>query len=423
MTPAQSRQNNQTPLQGLRIIDLTSMVLGPYATQILADYGADVIKVEPPQGDLMRKGSASKNAGMSAMYLQLNRNKRSIVLDLKQPAARAALLRLCERADVLVHNTRLAAIRRLKLGDGDVRKVNPRLVYVSLIGYGDNGPYAGKPAYDDLIQGISALPATAAQAGAREPRYVPLTLTDRIVGINAAHVILAAIICRDRSGAGQSVELPMFETMAQFVLGDHLGGRTFDPPIGKPGYERLLTPNRRPYATRDGYVCALIYTDKHWQAFFAALGRLDEFNANPRLSDYTKRAQHYNELYGMVADILQTRTTADWLAFFEDCDIPCAPMHDLDALIDDPHLATVGFFQMQAHPTEGQVRYTGIPSRWNGAALPITRHAPCLGEHSLPILKEAGVSTADIEALLKRGATIDGEPDAGAAPLHRAALP
>src|SRR5580692_4773515 len=179
MTPAQSRQNNQTPLQGLRIIDLTSMVLGPYATQILADYGADVIKVEPPQGDLMRKGSASKNAGISAMYLQLNRNKRSIVLDLKQPAARAALLQLCEGADLLVHNTRLAAMRRLKLGDGDIRKVNPRLVYVSLIGYGDNGPYAGKPAYDDLIQGISALPATAAQAGAREPRYVPLTLTDR----------------------------------------------------------------------------------------------------------------------------------------------------------------------------------------------------------------------------------------------------
>ena len=423
MTSAAPTQNNQAPLHGLRVIDLTSMVLGPYATQILADYGADVIKVEPPQGDLMRKGSASKNAGMSAMYLQLNRNKRSVVLDLKQPAARAALLRLCEGADVLVHNTRLAAMRRLKLGDGDVRNVNPRLVYVSLIGYGDNGPYAGKPAYDDLIQGISGLPATAAQAGAREPRYVPLTLTDRIVGINAAHAILAAIVCRDRSGAGQSVELPMFETMAQFVLGDHLGGRTFDPPIGKPGYERLLTPNRRPYATRDGYVCALIYTDKHWQAFFAALGRLDEFNANPRLSDYTKRAQHYNELYGMVADILQTRTTADWLAFFEDCDIPCAPMHDLDALIDDPHLAAVGFFQTRAHPTEGQVRYTGIPSRWNGTALPITRHAPSLGEHSVAILKEAGLAATDIDALLKGGATIDGDPSTGAKGLHRAALP
>lgn len=251
------RQGDQAPLRGLRIIDLTSMVLGPYATQILADYGADVVKVEPPQGDLMRRGGASKSAGMGALYLQLNRNKRSIVLDIKQASGREALLRLCGGADVFVHNNRLAAMRRLALTDADVRKVNPRLIYVSLIGYGDNGPYAGKPAYDDLIQGICALPATAAQAGGQEPRYVPLTLTDRIVGINAAHAILAAVIRRDRVGEGQSVELPMFETMAQFVLGDHLGGRTFDPPIGGPGYNRLMTANRRPYATRDGYVCAL----------------------------------------------------------------------------------------------------------------------------------------------------------------------
>ncbi|MGO9701007.1 MAG: CaiB/BaiF CoA transferase family protein [Xanthobacteraceae bacterium] len=423
MPPSKAPQSNQAPLQGLRIIDLTSMVLGPYATQILADYGADVIKVEPPQGDLMRKGGALKSAEMGALYLQLNRNKRSVVLDLKQPAARAVLLRLCERADVLVHNTRLAAMRRLQLGDDDVHKINPRLVYVSLIGYGDNGPYAGKPAYDDLIQGICALPAIVAQAGAREPGYVPLALTDRIVGINAAHAVLAAIIRRDRSGEGQSVELPMFETMAQFVLGDHLGGRTFEPPIGKPGYERLLTPNRRPYATRDGYVCVLIYTDKHWQAFFAALGRRDEFAADPRLSDHATRARHHNELSGMVADILRTRTTAEWIAFFEGCDIPCAPMHDLDALIDDPHLDAVGFFQMQTHPTEGPVRYTGIPSRWNGAALKITRHAPSLGEHSVAVLKEAGLAPAEIDALLKTGATIDVEPDAGSEARHRAALP
>jgi crotonobetainyl-CoA:carnitine CoA-transferase CaiB-like acyl-CoA transferase len=411
---AMTHQTDQAPLQGLRIVDLTSMVLGPYATQILADYGADVIKIEPPQGDLMRKGGASKNADMGALYLQLNRNKRSVVLDLKQPSARRALLRLCERTDVLVHNTRLAAMRRLQLTDDDLRKINPRLVYVSLTGYGDNGPYAGKPAYDDLIQGICALPATAAQAGGQEPRFVPLTLTDRIVGINAAHAVLAAVLRRDRTGEGQSVELPMFETMAQLVLGDHLGGRSFDPPIGEPGYARLMTANRRPYATRDGYVCVLIYTDKHWKAFFEAIDRPDEFAANPRLSDHLTRARHYNEVYGMVADILQTKTTAEWIALFERCDIPCAPMNNLDALIDDPHLNAVGFFQTQTHPTEGQVRYTGIPSRWNGTALKITRHAPRLGEHSLPILKEAGIAAADINALLQSGATLDGEFNANA---------
>jgi crotonobetainyl-CoA:carnitine CoA-transferase CaiB-like acyl-CoA transferase len=397
------------PLRGLRVLDLTSMVLGPYATQILADYGADVIKVEPPEGDLMRKGGALKSSDMGSLYLQLNRNKRSIVLDLKQPAARKALLRLCEGADIFVHNNRLAAMRRLQLAAEHVRAVHSGIVYVSLIGYGDNGPYAGRPAYDDLIQGICALPAIAAQAGGQEPRYVPLTLVDRIVGINAAHAILAAVLRRDRIGEGQSVELPMFETMAQFVLGDHLGGRSFDPPIGQPGYGRLMTPNRRPYATRDGYICALIYTDRHWKAFFEALGRRDEYLANPRLSDHAIRARHYNEVYGIVADIVRTRTTTEWMALFERCDIPCAPMNDLDALIDDPHLAAVSFFETKLHPTEGRIRYTGIPGRWNGMPLKITLHAPRLGEHSVAILGEAGIPAADIDALLVSHATIDGE--------------
>ncbi len=416
-------QNDQAPLQGLRVIDLTSMVLGPYATQILADYGADVVKVEPPQGDLMRKSGASKNADMGALYLQLNRNKRSIVLDLKQAAARAALLRLCAAADVFVHNNRSTAMRRLGLTADNVREANRRLVYVSLIGYGDNGPYAGKPAYDDLIQGICALPATAAKAGRQEPRYVPLTLSDRVVGINAAHAILAAVFRRDRVGEGQSVELPMFEAMAQLVLGDHLGGRTFEPPIGEPGYNRLMAANRRPYTTSDGYVCALIYTDRHWRAFFEAIGRGDEFLADPRLSQHAARARRYDEMYGMVADVVRRETTAYWLELFERCDIPCAPMSDLDALIDDPHLAAVGFFQTLAHPTEGPIRYTGIPSRWNGAALKITRHAPLLGEHSEAVLAEAGISADEIKALVRSGATVDRQcrADAGAAVRKRIA--
>ena len=267
MSSAKPSQKTQAPLQGLRVLDLTSMIAGPHAAQILADYGADVIKIEPPEGDLMRKGvGAARSADMGPLYLQLNRNKRSVVLDVKQPAARKALLQLCERADVFITNTRPAAMRRLKLAYDDVRKVNPRLVYVSLMGYGDTGPYAGKPAYDDLIQGICALPTIVAQTGGEGPRYVPLTVVDRIVGINAAHVILAAVLGRDRTGEGQSVELPMFETMAQFVLGDHLGGRSFDPPIGEAGNPRLMSETRRPYATRDGHVCALVYTNKQWKA-------------------------------------------------------------------------------------------------------------------------------------------------------------
>jgi crotonobetainyl-CoA:carnitine CoA-transferase CaiB-like acyl-CoA transferase len=401
-------QNGQAPLQGLRVLDATSMIAGPLAAQILADYGADVIKIEPPEGDLMRRGlGAARSADMGPLYLQLNRNKRSIVLDLKQPPARKALLHLCERADVFITNTRPAAMRRLQLAYEDMRKVNPRLVHVSLMGYGENGPYAGKPAYDDLIQGFCALPALVARATAQEPRYVPLTLVDRIVGINAAHVILAAVFRRDRTGEGQSVELPMFETMAQFVLGDHLGGRAFDPPIGEAGNPRLMSQTRVPYVTRDGYVCALVYTDKQWNAFFAGLGRLDQHAANPHLAHFASRRNHLDEVRRIIADVLVTLTTAEALALFERCDIPCAPMNDLDALIDDPHLASVGFLQTKAHPTEGRIRYAGIPSRWNGTALKVTRHAPRLGEHSLAILKEAGVAAGDIGALVDSGATID----------------
>ena len=344
MSSAKPSQKTQAPLQGLRVLDLTSMIAGPHAAQILADYGADVIKIEPPEGDLMRKGvGAARSADMGPLYLQLNRNKRSVVLDVKQPAARRALLHLCERADVFITNTRPAAMRRLKLAYDDVRKVNPRLVYVSLMGYGDTGPYAGKPAYDDLIQGICALPTIVAQTGGEGPRYVPLTVVDRIVGINAAHVILAAVLGRDRTGEGQSVELPMFETMAHFVLGDHLGGRSFDPPIGEAGNPRLISETRRPYATRDGHVCALVYTNKQWKAFFAGLGRLDQYAANSHLHDFASRRRHVNEVNGIIADILRTLTTAEALGLFERCDIPCAPMNDLDALIDDPHLAAVEF--------------------------------------------------------------------------------
>jgi crotonobetainyl-CoA:carnitine CoA-transferase CaiB-like acyl-CoA transferase len=410
MSSTEPSQTGQAPLQGLRVLDLSSMIAGPHAAQILADYGADVIKIEPPEGDLMRRGvGAARSADMGPLYLQLNRNKRSLVLDLKQPSARKALLHLCKSADVLVHNIRPAAMRRLELSYDEVHKVNPRLVYVGLMGYGESGPYAGKPAYDDLIQGFCALPALVAQAAGGEPRYVPMTVVDRVVGINAAHAILAAVLRRDRTGEGQSVELPMFETMAQFVLGDHLGGRSFEPPTGEPGNPRLASASRRPYATRDGHVCALIYTDKQWKAFFEGLGRLDQYAANAHLAHFASRRHHYSEVQGIIADILRTLTTAEALALFERCDIPCAPMNDLAALIDDPHLAAVEFFQTKTHPSEGQIRYNGIPSRWNGTTLKITRHAPRIGEHSVAVLKEAGILAADIDALVRSGATIDGK--------------
>jgi crotonobetainyl-CoA:carnitine CoA-transferase CaiB-like acyl-CoA transferase len=340
---------------------------------------------------------------MGAVFLQLNRNKRSIVLDVKQEAGRAALLRMCEKADVFVHNVRPAAMRRSRLGEDDVRGVNPRLVYVSLVGYGQNGPDAALPAYDDLIQGRTGFPALNAQTAGHEPRYVPVTLCDQIVGLNGVHAVLAALLHRDRTGVGQSVELAMLETMAQFMLVDHMGGRTFEPPLGPPGYARMLAPDRRPYQTSDGYLCMLLYTDNHWRSFFTAIGKAEEFEKDPRLGTPAARGRHFAESYAMVAQIMTSRTTAEWVALLDANDIPCGPVNDLDALIDDPHLQSVEFVRALDHPTEGPLRVAGIPSRWSATQPDITRHPPNLGEHSEEVLREFGFAQSEIAGLMAAG--------------------
>ena len=393
------------PLAGVRIIDMTTVIMGPYCTQILADYGADVIKVEPPAGDIMRHGGFMRNPGMGAVFLQINRNKRSIVLDVKQEAGRAALLRMCEQADIFVHNVRPAAMRRSRLGEDDVRGVNPRLIYVSLVGYGQDGPDAAAPAYDDLIQGRTGFPALSAQTAGSDPRYVPVTLCDQIVGLNGVHAVLAALVHRDRTGVGQAVELAMLETMAQFVLVDHMGGRTFEPPLGAPGYARMLAPDRRPYQTADGYICMLLYTDNHWRSFFTAIGKAEEFAKDPRLGTPAARARHFAESYAMVAGIMRGRSTAEWIALLDANDIPFGPVNDLDALIDDPHLTAVNFIQDVPHPTEGPLRLSGIPSRWSDTQPEITRHPPNLGEHSEDVFREFGFAENEIEGLVSSGVT------------------
>jgi crotonobetainyl-CoA:carnitine CoA-transferase CaiB-like acyl-CoA transferase len=236
-------------------------------------------------------------------------------------------------------------------------------------------------------------------------------MADRIVGLNAVHVILAALIDRDRVGEGQAVELAMFETLAQFVLGDHMGGRTFEPPLGDCGYSRLLTPDRRPYQTSDGYVCVLVYTDKQWQAFFRASGRAD-LAADPRLKDYATRARNYDSIYALLSDVMKTRPTAEWMRLLHDADIPCVPMNDLNSLVDDEHLNAAGFFVAMEHPSEGALRLTGIPSRWSRSQPRVTRPPPRIGEHSREILREAGYSGEEIAALCLEGAVVDGRAPA-----------
>jgi len=378
--------------------------MGPYATQILADLGADVIKVEPPEGDILRDVGPMRNPGMGHIYLHVNRNKRSVVLDLKQPAGRDAALRLAEKSDVLVFNVRPKAMARLGLSYEDVKKVNPKIIYAAAVGYGEGGPYSGKSAYDDLIQGAAAIPALTQMSGADLPRYAPVTLADRSVGLNVAIAINAALYYREKTGRGQSIEVPMFESLVQFVMGDHLGGLSFDPPIGEAGYKRLIAKHRRPYATNDGYVCVLIYNDKQWQSFFDLIGK-PELKDDPRFRNHTERGVNIAEIYAYVADIMQTRSTADWLQALDAADIPVMPMHTPSSLVTDPHLEASGFFQLVEHPTEGMLRMMKPTLSWSEGPLTIRSLPPSLGQHSAEILREAGYSDEDITEMVKNQVT------------------
>ncbi|CAN7773784.1 CoA transferase [Cupriavidus necator] len=389
MSEANSRPACTGPLDGIRVLDLTSVVLGPLATQVLADFGADVIKVEGPEGDLMRANGVSRHPGMSSIYLALNRNKRSIVLDLKTDEGADTLRRLIADADVLVHNMRMAAIERLGFGYEAVARLNPRIVYCVATGFGQDGPDRDKPAFDDIIQAACGLVGMAPSGG--PPAYVPSLLADKTTGLALANAVLAALFHRECHRVGQCVEVPMLETMAAFVMAEHLGGLTFLPQMAPAGYERLLQGGRRPAPTLDGWICALPYTGRHWQAFFRAVGRADlaeryevgsraQLNANIRM------------LYAELADITPTRTTAEWMALLESLDIPATPIYGLDALVDHPHLHAVGLFQDTEHPTEGPLRELRPTARFSATPLSLRRHAPALGEHTAEVPRELDAS-------------------------------
>ncbi|WP_336161995.1 CaiB/BaiF CoA transferase family protein [Amycolatopsis sp. VC5-11] len=397
------------PLDGVRILDLTSNFMGPYASLLLADLGADVAKVEPPEGDTTRGVGPRRSPGMAAIFLHLNRNKRSLVLDLKHPDGRDALLRMTRSADVLLYSLRPAAMRRLGLSYANLREVNPRLVYCGCFGFGQNGPYASKPAYDDLIQAAVGMPVLQSR-GAGEPAYVATAIADRVVGMATSSAVTAALYRRERSGRGQEVQVPMFETFAHFAMGDHLYGHTFVPPIGDWGYARMMNSDRRPYRTLDGYLGVNIYTDRHWQRFFAAVGRAD-LGEDPRFASIDGRTEHIGELYAFLAEVFATRATADWLKLLGEADIPAIRMNTPETLLSDPHMEEIGFFAEQDHPSEGRLRTIGIPQQWSESAPELRYPAPRLGEHSAELLGEFGFGENEIGALVASGAAGTGVRD------------
>lgn len=385
------------PFAGLRVVDVTINVLGPLATQILGDMGADVIKVEPPRGDPMRQLGPTRVPGMASHFLGLNRNKRSLVLDLKRRAAHAALMRLVETADVLVHNMRLEAADRLGIGYAAVARCNPRIVHACATGYRKDGPCRDRPAYDDVIQAESGLAAMIERANG-EARYVPMAIADKLCGVVLASAIAMALFRRERTGQGDAVHVPMLETMLSFNLADHLWYGALNEPEEGLGYPRMFTPYRRPYATKDGKIAVLANTDEQWRRLLAALD-CPQLANDTRFATLAERSRNIDALYAVLAERLLERTTAEWQQRLDAADIPNGRINDLDAIWTDSYLQATGFFCTMRHPTAGLIRTTAVPVSFERAPGRLRLPPPALGEHTRAVLGELGFADDEIAAI------------------------
>ena len=404
MTSAESKSPDRDavrgPLAGVRILDLTSVVLGPLATQILGDYGAEVIKVETLDGDLMRANGVSLHPGMSSIFLAINRNKRSLAVNLKTPEGAEILRRLIPGTDVLVHNMRVSAIEKLGFGYAAVAAQNPEIVYCVATGFDQSGPDRDKPAFDDIIQAACGL-AGLNGITFGTPDYAPTLVADKTTGMAVVNAVLAALFHRERCGRGQYVEVPMYETMVAFMLAEHLGGLTFDPPPVGAGYARLLTGGRKPASTLDGHIGILPYTADHWIAFFTMAGR-EDLAEKYGVRDKQARNAHMVDMYRDMAEIIRKRSTAEWVEICTRLDIPVTPIYALDDLPAHPQLKASGLFQTAEHPSEGTIRYVAPPTKFSATPAGVSRQAPILGGHTQEILAEAGYAPEEIASLAAR---------------------
>ena len=399
------------PLHGVKIVEMTSVVLGPLACQMLGDLGAEVIKIEQPRGDSNRSLGAAAHPGMAALYLTCNRNKRSLVLDLTKPGARAAVLALARDADVFVHNNRPQVMTKLGLEYADMKAVNPRIIYCGAYGYSKKGPYGAQGALDDSIQAVSGV-AMLNKMVLGEPRYLPTIVADKTTAITVVYAVMAALFHRERSGEGQEIEVPMFETMVHFVMAEHLWGMAFEPPKAPPGYVRLMSEHRKPYKTLDGYIAILPYLDAHWEKFCKLTG-FPELITDARFRRLADRVRNIDATYSKTGEIMATKTTAEWLKVFDRSGVPVNVVNTLEDLVTDPHLVATGFWQLTDHPTEGKLRMTSFPVNFGASPADVRRHAPRLGEHTEEVLREAGLNKEQISALLANGGAMTAEQAAG----------
>lgn len=390
-------QNNQAerrgPLAGVRVIDLTAMVFGPYATQIMADMGADVIKIEPPEGDATRDISPGPVPRLGGVFVNVNRGKKSVVLDLRSDAGKAALHALIAGADVFIHSMRSSAIARLGFDYAAVKAINPGIVYTNCYGYSRRGPDGDKPAYDDTIQAECGLPHVQGLMTG-EASFIATIMADKVAGLTALYATMMALFHKARTGEGQEVEVGMFETMASFMLVEHANGAMFDPPIGPAHYHRVVSRSRKPYATADGHIAALVYNDKQWHAF---MGAVKPDWASPDFDTLPQRAQQIERVYGLLAQTFRTRTSAQWLALLESLAIPCAPIRSTDELFDNPHLNAIDFFET-VETAQGPVRFPGVPTWFSATPGRVAGGTPLLGQDTADVLAQLGLADRQGEA-------------------------
>lgn len=409
-----SNADDNRALAGIKVLDLTSVVVGPAATLRLMDLGAEIIKIEPPGGDLLRTlGGPSPSGQLSGKYLHFNRGKRSVCLDLKLKAAREALFAILAGCDVLVSNVRPEALARLGLDAASCRARQPGLVHCSITGFGPGGTYRGRPAYDSVLQGVSGIAGLALQRDG-VPRFAPLLIADHVVGEITAGAISAALLRRFRSGEGTTLEIPMFETMAAFVLQENLGPRSFHPSLGNPGDMRVLDPENRPLATSDGWICVTSNTDVQAKAFLRAIGRA-ELIEDPRFCTVLARFKNARDWFALRTEALKQKTTAEWLAILTAADVPAMICHTLETLLTDEHLTAVGLLQTEQHPQEGPITTIRPSLLVDDAPIAPGHPAEPLGWSTAAVLAEAGISPAQLAALLAAKAAVDGQAPKSAA--------
>ena len=380
-------RENAGPLAGIRVVDVTSVVMGPYCTQIMADMGADVVKIEPPEGDITRGVAVGPTPGTNGVFMNVNRGKRSVVLDLRTESGKEALSALISTADVFIHSMRAKAIAKLGFDYDSVAALNPKIVYTNCYGYSRRGPDADRPAYDDTIQAECGLPAVQKQLTG-DATYVATIMADKVTGLTALYATMMGLFHRERTGEGQEVEVSMFETMASFMLVEHANGAMFDPPLGPAVYPRTVAPNRRPYETKDGHVAALIYNDKHWAAF---IGAVQPAWDSAEYATLAGRAKQIDTVYGLVAQTMRERTTKEWLDLFGELEIPATPINSLDALFDSPQLNAAGMFET-VQTSSGPVRFPGVPTWFSRTPGRVRGPAPDLGADTDQVLAELGLS-------------------------------